>query len=163
MAGHHARHHELGSTWIKRTSRPERIVWAVPKDAVHGGCLHAYSGSGLIGRSAPVSVKHQPRKREDIAKIADAMGPWFDGVAYLANKANNASFVAVEKSKKIGIVGGGMSGLLTSLLLDSVGIHDWQIIESSQRIGGRIRTKYLAGTTPDQYVSPLQGIHVKWN
>jgi monoamine oxidase len=89
------------------------------------------------------------------------MGPWFDGVAYLANKANNASFVAVEKSKKIGIVGGGMSGLLTSLLLDSVGIHDWQIIESSQRIGGRIRTKYLAGTTPDQYVSPLQGIRVK--
>jgi len=151
MAGADARHHEIGSSWIKRLSRPERLVWVVPKDAAHAGCLHAYSGSRLLGRSAPVSVKHQPRKREEISKVADMMGPWFDGVAYMQSKQNNASFIAVEKSKKIGIVGGGMSGLLTSLLLDSVGIHDWHIMESSQRIGGRIRTKYLAGTTPDQY------------
>ncbi|KAH7070108.1 flavin-containing amine oxidoreductase-domain containing protein [Paraphoma chrysanthemicola] len=151
MSGPDARHHDLGSTWIKRSSRPERLVWVVPDNAVHGGCLHAYSGSALIGRSAPVAVKHQPRKREEISQIADMMGPWFDGVAYMQSKQNNASFIAVEKSKKIGIVGGGMAGLLTSLLLDSVGIHDWHIIESSHRIGGRIRTKYLAGTTPDQY------------
>lgn len=148
---HDAWHHELGSTWIKRTSRPERLVWVVPAETTHGGCLHAYSGPELIGRSAPVSVKHQPKKREKISEIADVMGPWFDGVAYMQSKQNNDSFVAVEKSKKIGIIGGGMAGLLTSLLLDSVGIHDWHIHESSQRIGGRIRTKYLAGTTPDQY------------
>lgn len=146
-----ARHHDIGSSWIKRSSRPDRLVWVVPKDAMHAGCLHAYSGAGLIGRSAPISIKHQPRKREEISKVADVMGPWFDGVAYMQSKQNNASFVAVEKSKKIGIVGGGMSGLLTSLLLDSVGIHDWHIMESSQRVGGRIRTKYLAGTKPDQY------------
>jgi monoamine oxidase len=146
-----ARHHDIGTSWIKRSSRPDRLVWVVPKDAMHAGCLHAYSGSGLIGRSAPISIKHQPKKREEISKVADVMGPWFDGVAYMQSKQNNASFVAVEKSKKIGIVGGGMSGLLTSLLLDSVGIHDWHIMESSQRVGGRIRTKYLAGTTPDQY------------
>ncbi|KAF2023310.1 hypothetical protein EK21DRAFT_118895 [Setomelanomma holmii] len=151
MPGPDARHHDLGSTWFKRSSRPERLVWIVPENARHGDCLHAYSGSALLGRSAPVTVKHQPKKREEISKIADTMGPWFDGVAYMQSKQNNASFIAVEKSKKIGIVGGGMSGLLTSLLLDSVGIHDWHIIESSQRIGGRIRTKYLAGTTPDQY------------
>ncbi|KAF1850375.1 uncharacterized protein K460DRAFT_327171 [Cucurbitaria berberidis CBS 394.84] len=151
MAGHHERHHEVASHWIKRTDRPERFVWIVPDNAVHGGCLHAYSGPALIGRSAPVSVKHQPRKREEISKIADMMGPWFDGVAYMQAKQNNASYVAVAKSKKIAIIGGGMSGLLTSLLLDSVGIHDWHITESSQRIGGRIRTKYLAGSTPDQY------------
>jgi len=151
MAGPHTRHHELGSTWIKRTARPERLVWIVPKDAAHGGCLHAYSGPALIGRSAPISIQHQPRKREEISEIADMMGPWFDGVSYMQSKQNTASFVAVEKSKKIGIVGGGMAGLMTSLLLDSVGVHDWQIIESSQRVGGRIRTKYLAGTTPDQY------------
>lgn len=112
---------------------------------------HAYSGSALIGRSAPLSVKRQSKKREEISAVADAMGPWFDGVAYMAAKQNNASFVTVAKSKKIAIVGGGMSGLMTSLLLDSVGIHDWHITESSQRIGGRIRTKYLAGSTPDQY------------
>lgn len=76
MTGSHARHHEIGSSWIKRTARPERLVWVVPEDAEHGGCLHAYSGSALIGRSAPISIQHQPRKREEISEIADAMGPW---------------------------------------------------------------------------------------
>ncbi|KAH9879508.1 hypothetical protein IAQ61_001326 [Plenodomus lingam] len=111
----------------------------------------AYSGSTLIGHSTPIFVKHQPKKREEISKVADMMGPWFDGVAYMQSKHNNGSFVTVEKSKKIAIVGGGMSGLMTSLLLDSVGVHNWHMIESSHRIGGRIRTKYLAGSTPDQY------------
>jgi len=151
MKSHADGHHDVASHYIKRSSRPERFVWIVPDDAVHGGCLHAYSGSNLIGRSAPISIQHPPRKREEISDVADAMGPWFDGVAYMEAKQNNASYAAVEKSKKIAIVGGGMSGLMTSLLLDSVGIHDWHIHESSQRIGGRIRTKYLAGSTPEQY------------
>ncbi|KAH7109280.1 hypothetical protein B0J11DRAFT_237785 [Dendryphion nanum] len=148
---HHEMHHEIGSTYIRRDARPERFVWLVPEDAIHDGCLHAFSGSRLLGRSAPISMGHSMRKREDISQIADVTGPWFDGVSYLQAKNNNASFVAVAKSKKIGIVGGGMSGLLTALLLDSVGIKDWHITESSHRIGGRIRTKYLAGTTPEQY------------
>ena len=145
------KHHELGMTRVTRSSRPERFVWIVPDNTVHGGCLHAYSGSTLIGRSAPITVKQPTRKRQDISDVADVTGPWFDGVAYMQAKQNNASFVAVSKSKKIAILGGGMSGLMTSLLLDSVGIHDWHITESSQRIGGRIRTKYLAGSTPGQY------------
>ncbi|KAF1831629.1 L-amino-acid oxidase precursor [Decorospora gaudefroyi] len=151
MARHSEHHHEVTSHYIKRSGRPERFVWIVPEDAIHGGCIHAYSGSALIGRSAPVSVKEHPRKREDISAVADAMGPWFDGVAYMKDKQNNGSYVAIAKRKKIAIIGGGMSGLMTSLLLDSVGIHDWHIIESSHRIGGRIRTKYLAGSTPEQY------------
>ncbi|USP79479.1 hypothetical protein yc1106_06753 [Curvularia clavata] len=151
MKSHGDRHHDVASHYIERSARPERFVWVVPADTTYGGCLHAYSGSTLIGRSAPIRVKHQPKKREDISEVADAMGPWFDGVAYMKSKQNNASYVAVEKSKRIAIIGGGMSGLMTSHLLDSVGIHDWHIIESSQRIGGRIRTKYLAGSTPDQY------------
>jgi monoamine oxidase len=151
MLGEHHRHHEVGSTYVRRGARPERFVWIVPEDAEHNGCLHAFSNSGLIGRSEPISVKQSKRKREDISQVADTSGPWFDGVAYMQAKQNNASFVAVAKSKKIAIVGGGMSGLLTSLLLDSVGIKDWHITESSQRVGGRIRTKYLAHTTPDQY------------
>jgi hypothetical protein len=61
---------------------------------------------------------------------------------------------------------------MTSLLLQSVGIEKWEIMESSQRVGGyvsdrslrgyalhteadkdpsRIRTKYLNNTTRDQY------------
>lgn len=35
-------------------------------------------------------------------------------------------------------------------MLDSVGIHSWKILESSERVGGRIRTVYLNGTTPDE-------------
>jgi hypothetical protein len=151
MAQESHRHHEIGATYIRREARPERFVWVVPEDAVHNGCLHAYSGPSLIGRSERIAVKQPKAKREDISQIADTSGPWFDGVAYMQSKQNNASFVAVAKSKKIAIVGGGMSGLLTSLLLDSVGIKDWHITESSHRIGGRIRTKYLAGTTPEQY------------
>ncbi|KAF2729707.1 hypothetical protein EJ04DRAFT_588283 [Polyplosphaeria fusca] len=151
MTSNHERHHEIGSTFMRRDARPERLVWIVPDEAIHRGCLHAYSGSRLIGRSAPIAVTRNLRKREDMSKIADWSGPWFDGVAYLQDKQNNASFVAAEKGKKIAIIGGGMSGLLTSLLLTSVGINDWHIHEASQRIGGRIRTKYLANTTPDQY------------
>lgn len=33
-------------------------------------------------------------------------------------------------------------------MLESVGIHNWKIIESSNRVGGRIRTTYLNGTGP---------------
>jgi monoamine oxidase len=151
MKHHNERHHELGSTFVGRSARPDRLVWIVPDNAMHGGCLHAYSDSALIGRSAPITVKQPTRKREEISEVADMTGPWFDGVAYMQSKQNSGAFVAAAKSKKIAILGGGMSGLMTSLLLDSVGIHDWHITESSQRIGGRIRTKYLAGSTPDQY------------
>ena len=34
-------------------------------------------------------------------------------------------------------------------MLDSVGIHNWKILESSQRVGGRISTVYLNGTSPE--------------
>lgn len=151
MSEVHHMHHQVGSTFIRREARPERFVWVVPEDAVHNGCLHAYSESSLVGRSAPISVRQPIRKREDISEIADMSGPWFDGVAHMASKPNNESFVAMAKSKKVAIVGGGMSGLMTALLLDSVGIKDWHITESTYRVGGRIRTKYLAGTAPDQY------------
>jgi monoamine oxidase len=85
------------------------------------------------------------------ADIMDAMGPWFDGVAYLQEKQPEDIFVASVKSKKFGIIGGGMSGLMTSHLLDSVGIHGWRIIEASNRIGGRVHTSYLNGTKPSDY------------
>ena len=81
----------------------------------------------------------------------DAEGPWFDGVVYLKEKEPDEVFVAAAKSKSIGILGGGMSGLMTAHLLDSVGFHDWKIIEASSRIGGRVHTSYLNATTPDQY------------
>lgn len=81
----------------------------------------------------------------------DAEGPWFDGVAYLQEKEPDDSFVAAAKSKTIGILGGGMSGLMTAHLLDSVGFHEWTIVEASSRIGGRVHTSYLNGSSPNQY------------
>jgi len=144
-------HHEVGSAHVKRDAQPERFVWIVPEDTFHGGCLHAYSDSRLIGRSQPLRVKQPLHKRQSIADVADAMGPWFNGVAYMQSRNFSTSFVAEAKSKSIAIVGGGVSGLMTSLLLQSVGIEKWHIIESTQRVGGRNRTKYLNNTAPDEY------------
>ncbi|KAJ5698458.1 hypothetical protein N7462_000463 [Penicillium macrosclerotiorum] len=144
-------HHELGSVYVKREAQPSRFVWVIPEDAPHAYCLHAFSGSTLLGRSAPIEIATPLVKRESIADVADTMGPWFDGVAYMKSKNHTAAFVSKAKDTSVAILGGGMSGLMTSLLLESVGITNWHIFESSQRIGGRIRTKYLNNTRPDQY------------
>ncbi|KAL5313893.1 hypothetical protein ACEPPN_018316 [Leptodophora sp. 'Broadleaf-Isolate-01'] len=144
-------HHFIGRTEISAESRPKRFVWSVPADAFSGGCIHAFSGEELIGRSAPITIAAPLKKRQVIADVADTSGPWFDGVAYMASKNNSAVFVTEAKNKTIAIIGGGMSGLLTSHLLQSVGIENWEIMESSQRIGGRIRTKYLNGSKPEDY------------
>ncbi|KXS95180.1 hypothetical protein AC578_11158 [Pseudocercospora eumusae] len=156
-------HHTLGRTHVgshplaKRhelhpEQRPSRFVWLPPADITSGGCLHAFSGDALVGRSTPVSVSSRKQKRwEAAADIMDAEGPWFNGVEYLQEKEPDEVFVAATKSQKFGIIGGGMSGLMTSHLLTSVGIHNWKIIEASQRIGGRVHTSYLNGTTPDEY------------
>ncbi|KAE8165685.1 flavin-containing amine oxidoreductase-domain containing protein [Aspergillus tamarii] len=145
------RHHEIGTIYVKRDAHPERFVWATPVDAPHLHCLHAFSGATLVGRSAPVSVTAPLVRRESIADVADAMGPWFDGVAYMQAKEPGKAVVTQAKDASVAIIGGGMSGLMTSLLLGSVGMHNWHIIESSGRIGGRIRTEYLNHTRPDQY------------
>ncbi|THC87626.1 hypothetical protein EYZ11_012927 [Aspergillus tanneri] len=151
IAGTSQGHHDIGRVIVKRGSHPERFVWSTPPDAPHFHCLHAFSGPALVGRSDPISVAAPIGRRESIADVADTMGPWFDGVAYMKGKESGDAAVAKAKDSSVAIVGGGMAGLMTSLLLDSVGIHNWHIIESSNRIGGRIRTKYLNNTRPDQY------------
>lgn len=91
----------------------------------------------MVGQSSPLDMQHSSfGKRNTLSSIDDPYGAWFDGVAYLKAKEPEASFVAGKKDQKIGIIGGGMSGLMSGLLLDSVGIHNWEISESSQRIGG---------------------------
>jgi len=156
-------HHTLGRTHIgdhhlaKRhaaypSQRPSKFVWLPTSDAHSGGCLHAFSGSTLVGRSSPVTINRRKERRwTAAADIMDAEGPWFDGVAYLQEKEPDDVFVAAAKSKTIGILGGGMSGLMTAHLLDSVGFYDWTIVEASGRIGGRVHTSYLNGSKPDQY------------
>ncbi|KAI9692705.1 MAG: hypothetical protein M1820_009456 [Bogoriella megaspora] len=156
-------HHQLGETYVgshglaKRhvgwqDYRPSTFVWLPPSNVPEGGCLHLFSEDRLVGSSRPYTVaKWRLRRQEAFADIADSEGPWFDGVEYLKEKEPGSPFVAQAKGKSVGIVGGGMSGLMTSHLLESVGIRNWTIIEASGRVGGRVRTSYLNGTTPDQY------------
>lgn len=59
------------------------------------------------------------KKRATFADVSDPMGPWFDGVEYLKQKNPNATFVAATKEKKFGILGGGISGLLTAVSQNS--------------------------------------------
>lgn len=147
--------HEVASLLTTRSSAsPDRLVWSVPREASPGGCLHARDPEGnLLGRSAPIdfSGSRSLRKRQALSEVGDSNGMWFDGVRYLESKNVSAVATAEAKAKKIAIVGGGMSGLLTSLILDSVGVTNWHIVESSERLGGRIRTKYLNGTGPEDY------------
>ncbi|KAI6126499.1 hypothetical protein F5141DRAFT_1247376 [Pisolithus sp. B1] len=53
--------------------------------------------------------------------------------------------------KKIGILGAGVGGLYTALILDSLGI-DFEILEASGRVGGRLSTyKFAGGRDYDYY------------
>lgn len=151
LGNHLEAHHTLGDIELDNGRPPDRLVWFVPKNTESGGCLHAFHNQKLVGRSSAVKITKNLRRRQSIADVADTSGPWFDGVAYLRSKNQSAAFTVDAKSKKIAIVGGGMSGLLTSLLLTSVGINDWHIHESSYRVGGRIRTRYLNGSSPSDY------------
>ncbi|KAF5700850.1 amino-acid oxidase [Fusarium mundagurra] len=155
--------HHIGSTHVgqhplakrhldHREKRPTRFVW-LTSDDISSGCLSAFLDGELVGQSEKLDVvKRLARRGEKKKSFADVAGDdslWFDGVAYLKQKQPDAVFVTATKNKTFGILGGGMSGLLSSLILDSVGIHNWKILESSERIGGRVRTVYLNGTSPE--------------
>ncbi len=120
--------HYIGSTHIGehpfakrhvswKDGRPTKFVWKTPTD-IEKGCLHAFLGGDLVGRSEELQVKkRRMKKRATFAEVTDPMGPWFDGVEYLKQKNDNETFVAATKEKKFGILGGGISGLLTAVSL----------------------------------------------
>lgn len=91
-------------------------------------------------------------------------GPWFDGVALLEKNPDRHVDVAAAKAKEIAIVGAGMSGLTTYLILHQAGLTNLSLIEGSDRIGGRVRTEYLSGGEFDysyQEMGPMRIPH-KW-
>lgn len=51
---------------------------------------------------------------------------------------------------KIGIIGAGVSGLYTGLILERLGI-DYEILEASDRIGGRVYTHSFSGKDDQEY------------
>lgn len=75
----------------------------------------------------------------------DPLGVWFAGVQALKQKQPSTVEVKAAKSKNIGIVGAGMSGLMTYLVLHQSGFTNLTILEASNRIGGRVHTAYLTG------------------
>ncbi|PWN25895.1 amine oxidase, partial [Jaminaea rosea] len=109
-------------------------------------CLYARVDGEVVARSEPVEVVENERevrrrKRSEKMKMADLehYGTWFDGVSSV-----KPGFVTQNaKSSRLAVVGAGMSGLMTTLLLDSVGLHNYTLIEASQRYGGRLETEYF--------------------
>ncbi|CAZ83896.1 unnamed protein product [Tuber melanosporum] len=156
-------HHFVSSTPLGVVA--DRLLWRVPEDAPPGGCISAWgmNGGSLLGRSLPLDVRPGLKKRNlerrqvnpvkmDNSSGIDTSGPWFDGVKLLKDKEVPPIVIEELKKKKIGILGAGISGLMTGLLLDSQGFHNWEITEASQRLGGRIHTEYFAGgPTTDDY------------
>ncbi|KAL6238777.1 hypothetical protein BDW75DRAFT_251968 [Aspergillus navahoensis] len=153
-----------------RGQPPQRIAWAVPEDAPTDSCIYVYDMQSqtyprILGQSGPVQVTHKPKKRSvadttnPLLKDFDALGAWFDGVAAIKEKTEVHGGVASgpsPKDSRIAIVGAGISGLATALMLDSVRVHNWEIIEASNRVGGRFRTRYVAGTDEWAEMGPMR-------
>lgn len=164
------------------SSSGRRLVWVLPKDlSESGGCVSAWGDDGqLLGRSESLDVteairsvkarRHLGRRQSDddeeegIAMTLEAgfdvYGPWFDGVAALESKQGGEHVDAeAAKRKEVAIVGGGMSGLMTYLVLSQAGFSNLTILEASGRLGGRVRTEYLSGGPSDysyQEMGPMR-------
>ncbi|ROT39642.1 L-amino-acid oxidase [Sodiomyces alkalinus F11] len=168
----------------------QRLVWLVPEDADSNGCLTAWSRDGtLVGRSEPQLLEHRWKRRlrrrgggdagdndndndnndgpESIQMNnetgIDPYGAWFQGVKLLAHKQPKPVHVAQAKAKEIAIVGAGMSGLMSWLVLRQAGMTNLTLLEGSERLGGRVRTEYLSGGPFDysyQEMGPMRFPHV---
>lgn len=121
-------HHRVGTTHVGRhpraarhadwkAQRPTKFTWTTPADT-KDGCLLAFLDQKLIGISSAIEAKPRSVRRQSkkaFADVADPMGPWFDGVAYLEQKQPDDVFVAAAKNKRFGILGAGISGLTTGV------------------------------------------------
>ncbi|KAG8411755.1 hypothetical protein J3459_016263 [Metarhizium acridum] len=105
----------------------------------------------VLGHAANQQHTHGSSQRPALLENFDAIGAWFEDVA-----AINGTSIARRPNVTIAIVGAGISGLTTGLMLDSIGVHNWEIIEASDRIGGRFRTKYVGGTQEWAEMGPMR-------
>ncbi|RAL09382.1 flavin monoamine oxidase family protein [Aspergillus homomorphus CBS 101889] len=144
---------QVVSFLLPDSDHPDRLVWVVPSDAQDSQCLQAFHGCTIVGRSPPIAIEKAPHNPRAESQIDGDSVIWFDGVEYMRSQDSSKAVVnsVAAKDSSIAIVGAGIAGLMTSHLLSSIGIHNWHIHEASQRLGGRIRTAYLNGTSPDDY------------
>jgi monoamine oxidase len=90
-----------------------------------------------------------------LLKDFDALGAWFEEVASISITSRPED-VERAKNTSIAIVGAGITGLATALMLDSVGVHNWEILEARHQIGGRLRTLYVGGTQEWAEMGPMR-------
>lgn len=89
----------------------------------------------------------EPETTEDIAKLLSQFGEAFD----LLNIGPN--FVLPKHMPyKIGIIGAGVAGLYAAMILESLDLG-FEILEGSDRIGGRLLTHKLGPRENEYYVS----------
>lgn len=138
---------------------PDRLAIVMPDYALASQCIHIEdSYSNVLGRSASFDIVAQQKRRSSEKPLLsdfDALGAWFDGIAAIRKKTSQNVYEG-HKNVSVAIVGGGISGLATGLMLDSVGIHNWEIIEANNRIGGRFRTKFFNGTNEWAEMGPMR-------
>ncbi|KAJ2971788.1 hypothetical protein NQ176_g7526 [Zarea fungicola] len=79
----------------------------------------------------------------------DPLGVWFAGVEAVSQKQPSNADVKAAKARNIGIVGAGMSGLMTFLVLHQSGFTNLTMFEAGDRLGGRVHTAYLTGGPSD--------------
>ena len=115
------------------------LLWALLCVSVLGGPLQG------------AEQKNGGTAQQPLLEDFDALGAWFDGVASI-----NGTSAPRRPNVTIAIVGGGISGLTTALMLESVGVHNWEIIEASERVGGRFRTKFVGGTQEFAEMGPMR-------
>lgn len=116
----HVGDHPLAARHVDHEGRrPTKFVWLTPTDTT-GGCLHAFLNGELVGQSLDLPVAKRVARRsakKSFVEVAGDDSMWFNGVAYLEQKGPDESFVAVAKNKSFGILGAGMSGLMSSVSL----------------------------------------------
>ncbi|KAK4635407.1 L-amino-acid oxidase [Fulvia fulva] len=104
-----------------------------------------------LASSTPVIQTRQQSNDKPLLQDFDSLGAWFDGVAAISSTA-----IPRRDNVSIAIVGAGITGLSTALMLESIGIHNWEIIEASDRVGGRFRTKFVGGTQEFAEMGPMR-------
>ncbi|KAI8329740.1 flavin-containing amine oxidoreductase-domain containing protein [Chlamydoabsidia padenii] len=138
----------IGDIQITLDHQPRKLVWHIPDNVITGQgnesvCIKVYHWDKKIATSEAYKVKTLPvKKAKNLKYVIFDVATFYSGL-------QNKLIEAESKEKKIGIVGAGLSGLFSGFLLDSVGFHNYEIIEASNRLGGRINTAYFG--KPEEY------------
>ncbi|KAL1917115.1 uncharacterized protein VTP21DRAFT_5313 [Calcarisporiella thermophila] len=140
-------HDTIGTVNIDdlKAEASKKFVWHIPKSSTitTSHCIQLWDASGkLISESEPLKLVHDFDKR----RIGIQKNRHYN----VADHYMKRHFASKDlKEIKIGIVGAGMAGLFSAMLLDSVGVN-YEILEGSGRLGGRVHTEYF-GEDENEY------------